>query len=48
MAPRDQAPAAQDDREQSVVNIDPDFYVPSGAEGTNRYLRALRLLLPRS
>jgi len=44
----DQAPAIPDDHEQPLVHIDPDFYVPAGAERTNSYLRAFRILFPRA
>lgn len=48
MARNDQTPMIRDDHEQSIVNIDPDFYVPEGAERTNSYLRALRILFPKA
>jgi hypothetical protein len=48
MARNDQTPMNRDDREQPIVNIDPDFYVPAGAERTNSYLRALRILFPKA
>lgn len=48
MARNDQTPMIRDDHEQSIVNIDPDFYVPDGAERTNSYLRALRILFPKA
>jgi hypothetical protein len=47
MARDDQTPMNRDDREKSIINIDPDFYVPSGTERTNSYLRALRIMFPK-
>lgn len=48
MARNDHTPMNRDDREQPIVHIDPDFYVPAGAERTNSYLRALRILFPKA
>ena len=35
-------------REQSIVNIDPDFHMPAGGERGNSYLRAIRILFPKA
>ncbi len=44
-----QAPAANRAvREQPIVNIDPDFYIPAGGERGNSYLRAMRILFPKA
>lgn len=41
-----QAPAVN--REQPIVNIDPDFYIPAKGERGNSYLRAMRILFPKA
>ncbi|WP_217184868.1 hypothetical protein [Streptomyces sp. AC495_CC817] len=44
----DQISARRDDREQPIVHIDPDFYVPAHGERANSYLRAFRILFPKA
>ena len=41
-----QAPAVN--REQPIVNVDPDFYIPAKGERGNSYLRAMRILFPKA
>ena len=48
MARETQTPMDRDDRDQPIVHIDPDFYVPASGDRSNSYLRALRILFPKA